>query len=334
MIAPTGIRPAYKGTALFLLVFFCVSNHLAAQSSGYPDSLKHYNKAGLYGKALPFAIKQYEATKSRGKNDSTHIAAIYDVGFDYYLTGNYDSAAVYFAAACEGYKNLYGEKNANYTSSLTDLASAYKNTGKFKIAEELYLKTLSLKKEVAGENDGYAVSLNQLGLLYLSLGRYSNAEDCFARQYAIAKKLGEKTNAFARAAGTLSIVYARIGNYPRAEKLQLQSLEIRRALLGEKHPDYALALSNLGTLYGNTGNYVKADSVQTLALEITKETLGETHPQYLRLLHNLGVNSTNRKNYTAAEAFYKQALEGWKRVYGEDDPDYLFMFDALSNLYA
>lgn len=323
-----------KRAYLLLMIFFCLGNSLRAQSSNYSDSLKHYNNTGQYAKALPFAILQYEAAKSFDENDSIRIAAGYDVGFDYYLLGKYDSAVVYFAAACDAYKKLYGEKNLKYAGCLTDLASAYKNTGKYELAEELYLKTLSLKKELAGENDSYATSLNQLGLLYLALGRYSQAEEYFLRKYAIVKKSGEKTAAYALAAGNLALVYSRVGNYPRAEKLQLQALNIRKEILGEKHPMYALALSNLGTIYADIGDYVRADSVQSIALAITKETLGETHPQYLRLLHNLGVNSTNRKNYAAAESFYKQALEGWKRLYGEDDPDYLLMFDALSNLYA
>lgn len=334
MKAPIETRSGYKRIYLFLLLFFCISNSLTAQSSDYSDSLKYYNKAGQYAKALPFAIKQYEMAKSLEENDSIRIAATYDVGFDYYLVGKYDSAVVYFMAVCDACKKLYGEKSTQYTSYLTDLASAYKNTGKYEIAEALYRKTLSLKKEAAGENENYALSLNQLGLLYFAEGRYNKAEECFLREYSIVKKIGKKTSTYALAAGNLALVYSRIGNYPRAEQLQLEALGVRKEISGEKHPDYALILSNIGTIYANMGNYAKADSIQTIALAITKETLGENHRQYLRGLHNLGANSTNMNNYAAGESFYKQALDGWKRVYGEDDADYLFMFDALSNLYA
>ena len=323
-----------KKAGLFSVILFGLYHNIFAQQPGYSDSLKYYNKIGQYAKALPFARQQYASTSGLEENDTIRIAAVYDMGFDYYQLGEYDSAAVYFARACKAYKNLYGEVSFKYTGCLNDLASAYKNSGKYETAENLYLQTLFLKKAFNGEDSGYAISLNQLGLLYLSLGKYNKAEQLFLKECTIFKKTGEKTAAYAMAAGNLALLYSGVGNYARAEQLQQKALDIRKETLGEKHPMYALALSNLGSLAAKLGNYAKADSFQTIALALFKQALRETHPQYLKGLHNLGVNSTNLKNYAAAETFYKKALEGWKNVYGEDDVDYLLMSDALSALYA
>lgn len=323
-----------KKTSPLLLLFFCLGSNLLAQTGNISDSLKYYNKLGQYAKALPFARQQYASTAGLAENDTVRIAAVYDMGFDFYQLGQYDSAAIYFARTCETYKALYGEISFKYTGSLNDLAIAYQGAGKYDTAENLLIKTIFLKKEFNGEDSGYAISLNNLGNLYVIVGKYNNAEQLYLKECSIFKKTGEKTDAYALATGNLASLYLRIGNYTRAEKLQLQALEIRKEILGEKHPMYATALSSLGTIYANMGNYVKADSIQTIALTLFKQSLKETHPKYLRGLHNLGVNSTNLGHYAAAESFYIRALEGWKSTYGEDNIDYLFMFDALSNLYA
>ena len=322
-----------KKACLFALLLVC-SSSLFAQPATVADSMKYYNKLGQYTKALPFAQQQYALTAGLAENDTVRIAAVYDLGFDYYFMAKYDSAAVYFARTCDAYKTVYGEVSFQYTGSLSNLASAYKNLSKYDLAEALYAETLTLKKAFNGEDSGYAISLNQLGLLYFTTGKYDKAEQLFLKACSIFKKTGEKTAAYALAAGNLALVYSRVGNYARAEKLQQQALTARKEILGEHHPMYALALTNLGTLYGNMGNYAKADSFHTLALQIFKASLKEEHPQYLRGLHKLGVGSTKLKKYTAAESYFTQAIEGWQSAYGEDDVDYLFMFDALSNLYA
>jgi tetratricopeptide (TPR) repeat protein len=116
-----------------------------------------------------------------------------------------------------------------------DLGIIYTDTDRYKEAEERYLETLDIRRNLAKEKpEAYlprvAVSQSDLGRLYAGTGRY------------------------------------------KEEQLFLVALDIRRNLAKEKPEAYlplvAVNQSDLGSLYADTGRYKEAEGLYLEALNI------------------------------------------------------------------
>ncbi len=130
------------------------------------------------------------------------------------------------------------------------------------------------------------------------------------------------------------MLYAEIGEYAKAERLTLQALETRKAVLGEGHIDYAQSLSNLAVLYDSMGAPEKAVPLSLQALTITKAVLGEHCEGYTIGLQNLAARYQLIGDSAKAELLYLQALEIMKTVQGERHEYYATCLNNLGLLYV
>ena len=209
------------------------------------------------------------------------------------------------------------------------------NRGDYSAAEQYYLESLRIYKEVLGENHpDYAMSLNNLGLLYSKQGNYSAAEQYYLESLRIYKEvIGENHPDYASCLSNLGLLYRTQGNYSVSEQYYLESLRICKEVLGENHPDYANCLHNLGALYKTQGNYSAAEQCCLETLRIYKEVLGENHPYYATCLNNLGCLYDDQGNYSAAEQYFLESLRINKEVFGANHPYYATCLNNLGGLY-
>ena len=121
----------------------------------------------------------------------------------------YELAAPLYEKAIEARIKLEGENSMNVAMGKAMAAGAYREMGKFEIADA-YLKDAYLRvaMEFGEENISAAVILNSMGMLYKKQGKFERSLDAYTR-----------------------------------------ALNIRAAELGEDHPDVIATRHNIAELY-------------------------------------------------------------------------------------
>lgn len=115
-------------------------------------------------------------------------------------------------------EEILGKKHPDTAISYNNLASVYRNQGRYKEAEELYKKSLCIREKVLGNNHPDTAA------------GYSN----------------------------LATIYDNQEKYDMAEKFYLKSLGIRERILGKNHQNTIYTYNNLARLYYKQEKYTYA----------------------------------------------------------------------------
>ena len=121
---------------------------------------------------------------------------------------------------------------------LDDYSSFLYDYGKYKEAEQVYLRLISLREGTKGEeHPDTATTYNDIGLTYYNQG-----------------------------------------DYPKALKYYFKALDIYEKVLGKEHPYTATSYNNIGSVYDDQGDYTKALEHYQKAVNIVEKELGKEHP--------------------------------------------------------
>ena len=163
---------------------------------------------------------------------------------------------------------------------LKDYSSFLFDYGKYKEAEQVYLRLVSLREATQDkENSEIATAYNNIGTTY--------------------KEQGE---------------------YPKALEYHFKALDIKEKVLGKEHPDTATSYNNIGAVYDSQGNYTKALEYHFKALDIQEKVLGKEHPDTAASYNNIGMTYINLKDYTKAIEYLQKAFDIRKQKLCSDHP--------------
>ena len=130
---------------------------------------------------------------------------------------------------------------------LDDYAHFLNEYGKYKEAEQVNLRLVSLREGTQGkENSDTATSYNNIGLTYDNLGDYTKALEYY-----------------------------------------FKALDVYEKVLGEEHPYTATSYNNIGLTYHSQEDYTKALEYYQKALDIFEKVLGYNHPSTKIVRKNL-----------------------------------------------
>jgi CHAT domain-containing protein/Tfp pilus assembly protein PilF len=249
--------------------------------------------------------------------------------------GHYDDAislAEFILKLCQGRP---GENRSCVADALHGLASLYVAKGDYARAEPFYLRSLTLREQVFGdEHPRVAFSLDGLGTLYWLKGDYKLAESQHQRALRIREKaLGVENPLVAESLNRLAAVYMDWGYYTRAEPLLRRAMAIQEKKLGTQHPDFAGTLNNLAVLCEHQGDYKCAEINYLRALEIEEKSPGAENSRIAYTLSNLGVLYERKGDYVRAEPLLRRAVEINEKVSGAAHPDLATSLNNLASLY-
>jgi len=168
------------------------------------------------------------------------------------------------------------------------LANIYRNQGRDKEAEQMYL--ISLKnKSMRFPGKCTVLALNGLGLLRLEQGRFDDAQDLFKRGIEVGNsQLPGKGHPWKlKNVNGLAVLRTKQKQYKEAECLFQEALEGRILKLGEDHPDTLESKNDLAILYKEQGDYDKAEPLLQEAVEGRRLKLGDSHLHTKESLNNL-----------------------------------------------
>ncbi len=315
-----------------------------------------YQGQGLYNEAIPYREQCVKLTEQRlGAEHPDVAASLNNLAELYRDQGHYDEAEPLYLRSLSIYESIYekklgenyekqlgenyekqlGENHLDVASCLNNLGLLYKFQGKYETAEELYLRSLSIREKQLGENHpDVALSLNNLGTLYDDQGKYDKSESFLLKSLSIRERCLDANHLdIAQSNNNLGLLYKGQGKYEIAEPYYLRALSIRENQLGSHHPLVANSLVNLACLYREQKRYNQAKPLFIRALSIREERLGLDHPDVANSLYNLATLYTLQGNYNDAEKPYLRSLSIQEKILGSNHPDVAVTLNSLAKFF-
>jgi len=187
----------------------------------------------------------------------------------------------------------------------------YGKIGDFVLQNEFLNKSLSIRKEILGENHYLtAESYSSLGYMYGDLGEfekqlsyYQNAKKVFI------KALGKKHPYIAMIYNSIGFSYGEMGKYKSQLTVYNKSLKLRLDLFGEMHPDSATVYNSLSFCLMKCGDFSKALDFAQKGLKIRKELLESENPAISTSLLNIANIYIDLAMPAKAKIYNREALK-------------------------
>ena len=237
------------------------------------------------------------------------------------------SDADLFCTSCSDFVNYLSDErndkliNANYSRVQ---GIVYSHLGQYDQAKECHEKSLSITKEMYGEQHGdIATSYNNLGNVFWELHQYDQAKKYYEKSFRIRKDIYDENHSdenhsdLAASYNNLGLVYRDLSQYNQAKEYHEQSLAIRIKIHGEHHGDVATSQNNLGTVCSALGQHKKAKEYYEKSLASRKAIYGEHHRDVAASYNNLGLVYRHFGEYHQAKAYNEESLAIRKKIYGE-----------------
>ena len=153
------------------------------------------------------------------------------------------------------------------------MGTIYKNLGELPKALEFYLKALSIRKKVLGEeNPMTALSYEALGNYYKELSDYPKALEYYQNTLSIRDKTnGEGSQASIGIINKIGSIYHTLGNYSNALQYRQKVLNFHLRKSGETNLKTAQAYNNIGAEYRGLKQYDKSLEYITKAYDIAAD---------------------------------------------------------------
>ena len=284
---------------------------------------------GDYNHAKELANKIYSNT-SLIKDDTILVDFLSTCGSVHYKLEDYARAGTFFSAAADKAKAIFGENEYHYALAIFNLASCYKEEGRYPEAEPLYLQSLPVLAPAFGQSSlEYTRCFYTLASMYIDMGRFAEAESmCAAAVNFYKTTLGQTSEDYLGALGSMGVIYMGQAKYEKAEEIFL-SLKTYHSSLPEPPKETLQILeNNLGDLYRHMGDYERAEPALTHAVTLARNT-----PAAAYSLNNLALVQKALGKYAEAEASYKKALGIYQSLGRTNHPDYTNPLNNLGELY-
>ena len=218
---------------------------------------------------------------------------------------------------------------------LYDYARFLYDYGKYKEAEQVLLRLVSLREKVVGkEHTDTATSYNNIGETYRNLGDYPKALEYFFKDLAICEKvLGKEHPSTATSYNNIGSVYDDLGDYTKAIEYYFKALDIHEKVLGKEHPSTATSYNNIGQVYYSQGEYPKALEYFFKDLAICEKVLGKEHPSTATSYNNIGGVYDDQGEYPKALEYHFKALDIREKVLGKEHPDTATSYNNIGSVY-
>jgi tetratricopeptide (TPR) repeat protein len=164
-------------------------------------------------------------------------------------------------------------KDPNVAVSLSNLAQLYEAQGRYKQAEEIWIRVLSIYEAAYGtEHPIYADTLQALARLHTETGKLQDALKLQKTAHNIIEKIfGSEHPKTASSLNRLAVIYLKLARYAEAAPLIEKAIAIRESSLGADHPELIELYENLLSLYNQAGDYSKSQAVASRIKELREK---------------------------------------------------------------
>ncbi|CAI7579555.1 unnamed protein product [Penicillium pancosmium] len=228
---------------------------------------------------------------------------------------------------------LGGTEDKDTLDSTAMLATAYRQDGQWREAEQLEVQVMEIRKTKLGaDHPDTLTSMANLASTYRIQGRWEEAEQLDVQVMEIRKtKLGADHPDTLGSMNNLAATYMNQGRWKEAEQLQVQVMETSKTKLGADHPDTLRSIGNLASMLWNQGRWEEAEQLDVQVMEIRKTKFGADYPDTLTSMNNLATTYMSQGRWEEAEQLQVQVMETSKTKFGADHPDTLRSMGNLAS---
>jgi tetratricopeptide (TPR) repeat protein len=195
-----------------------------------------------------------------------------------------------------------------------NLGSEYYSTGKYRGAELLFTRAISLWATEAPLSDDLAKAFHNLGAVYRAEGRNADAARSCLRALDLREALhGPMDLSLLPILNELGLAYLEMADYVQAEKTLQRAISIVQAHQAEETPDGADAFTAWGVVLETEGKNAEAITWLGKALAMRECLLGRDSVPVAETVHALALAFRQQGNLAQAESLYRRALEVYRR---------------------
>jgi tetratricopeptide (TPR) repeat protein len=219
-------------------------------------------------------------------------------------------------------------------STLTTLATTYRNLGRYTEAADSELQILEAREAQLGPD--YPTTLTVKGNLaytYRHLGRLKEAEELNLQVLSAHEQNHHAEIEILATKAHLASIYKEQGRWLEAETLQREVLDTTTTKLGPNHPDTLYAMGNLAGTYWTQGRFSEAEALQLQLLDLRRSILGDQHPSTLDTKASLAVTYWSQNRFSEAETLKLEVLHIRKEKLGDEHPLTLDSKTSLASTY-
>jgi serine/threonine-protein kinase len=215
------------------------------------------------------------------------------------------------------------------------LGDAYVSLWDFEKAEELYKKSLEIKRTLYKENNiEIGKSYHSIGITYIKDGRLQEADSLMTLALQIRRQnLDPRSPEVGSTLQRLGFLKFRLGKTDQAEQFYREALSIYKLDTDDESALETASLTNsLGMIYERRGDYEAASENYKTALEYIQNSREPDHVRSINYLSNLGYALHLQGNSNEGEEYLVESIEVAKRVRGEGHPQTAVAMSYYSNL--
>ncbi|MCJ1344811.1 hypothetical protein MMC31_003014 [Peltigera leucophlebia] len=161
--------------------------------------------------------------------------------------GSYHFAEIIYQRLNAQNEKFLGIEHPDTLTSMAQLASTYRNQGRWKKAEELEVQVMETRERVLGlEHPDTLTSIGNLASTYRDQGRWKEAEE-----------------------------------------LEVQVMETRKRVLGLEHPDTLTSMNNLAWTFWSLDLKIEAIELMSQVVEYSQKKIGSDHPRTIQSIFTL-----------------------------------------------
>jgi len=284
-----------------------------------------YTGLGLYEPAVRLLRQAYVKRQRTLGGDHPDVArSLNHLGEVLTLKADFEEAEKYLNLALETRRRVHGPDSTEVADTLMVLAELMYDTGRYTEGEPLIREALRIRRQRYGpKHPDVAASIEALGLNYLDRGEVDRAEPSLRLALSMRRELHpvDQPLLLAQAMGNLAWALQGLDKYDEAEKLQRESLALRRRIQGEAHPEIAIDINNLAFTLQTRGDYAGAEALYRESLAMNRKLLGDEHPEVAFNENNLAWLLYRKGDLDGAIALMRRVLESRRRSIGAEHPD-------------
>ncbi|GIK01229.1 hypothetical protein Aspvir_005261 [Aspergillus viridinutans] len=230
----------------------------------------------------------------------------------------------------------FRQEQERYVDMLEKIGDCLHSDGRYKAAEEQFLRVVMIRKQVLGpEHPKTLTSMTNMTVTYCSQGRWKEAEKLEVEVLKVCNQvLGPEHPSTLANMAILTTTYSSQGRWKEAEELGLELIRMRKEVLGPEHPNTLKSMANLAAIYGGQGRWKEAEKLQVQQIEICKQALGPEHLLTLASMDKSASSYRSQGRWKEAEKLQVQVMEVYKQVLGPEHPDTLKSMANLATTYG
>ncbi|KAF4895134.1 Kinesin light chain [Colletotrichum fructicola] len=251
------------------------------------------------------------------------------------MIGEYSRAEVLGEEAAQARRSVLGPDHPSTLTSMANLASTYRNQGRWEEAEKLEVEVMEMSKTKLGaDHPSTLSSMANLASTFWNQGRWEEAEKLEVEVMETSKtKLGADHPSTLTSMANLASTYRNQGRWEEAEKLFVEVMETSKTKLGVNHPSTLTSMNNLASTFWNQGRWEEAEKLLVEVMETSKTKLGADHPSTLSSMANLASTFWNQGWWEEAEKLFVEVMETSKTKLGVNHPSTLTSMNNLASTF-